>query len=268
MSDGSIGGVHRDPQLVATELAVGLGVHDPVGPQHLRDRCRVDRVVEVDGADHQRAVVGVDDVRSGVRRPLGPAVERVGGGRGPLDHPLEPALGVHPFELLGHQEERGDRRGVVGLVQAGVVDRDLQVEEGRDVATRAGDLVDPRDGPGGHRSDPQATVGGEGLLRGEVVGVGLVEVDRQAAGARGGVDQDERVVSGALGADDRRHHGGRGLVVRPGVDIDSLFGDGDRAAARLALDHGRHRQPRGSRRSGAELGGELAEGQVLALLPD
>ena len=50
---GVNGGVHRDPQLVATELAVGLGVDDAVGPQHLGDLGGVDRVVEVDGADDQ-----------------------------------------------------------------------------------------------------------------------------------------------------------------------------------------------------------------------
>ena len=39
---GVDGGVHRDPELVAAELAVGLGVDDAVGPQHLRDGRGVD----------------------------------------------------------------------------------------------------------------------------------------------------------------------------------------------------------------------------------
>ena len=48
-----------------------------------------------------------------------------------------------------------------------------------------------------HQRDPQAAVGGEALLRREVVGVDLGQVDRQAAGAGGGVDQHQRVVGGA-----------------------------------------------------------------------
>ena len=59
--------------------------------------------------------------------------------------------------------------------------------------------------PRRHQGDPEAAVGGEGLLRGEVVGVDLVEVDGQAAGTGGGVDQDERVVVGAGDAVHRRH---------------------------------------------------------------
>src|SRR6476661_5011310 len=43
---------HRDAQLVAAELAVRLDVDDAVGAQRAGDRCGVDRVVEVDGADH------------------------------------------------------------------------------------------------------------------------------------------------------------------------------------------------------------------------
>ena len=48
---GVDGREHRDAQLVAAELAVRLGVDDPVGAQRLGDGGGVDRVVEVDGAD-------------------------------------------------------------------------------------------------------------------------------------------------------------------------------------------------------------------------
>src|SRR4051794_38259691 len=44
---------HRDPQLVAAELAVGLRVHDSVGAQHLRDRRCVDGLGEIDRADDE-----------------------------------------------------------------------------------------------------------------------------------------------------------------------------------------------------------------------
>ena len=65
----------------------------------------------------------------------------------------------------------------------------------------------------------------EALLRREVVGVGLGDVDWQAAGARGGVDHHERAVVGArrpgVGRD---RDAGRGLVVRRGVDVDAGLG--------------------------------------------
>ena len=96
---------------------------------------------------------------------------------------------------------------------------------------------------GRHQRDPETAVGGEALLRREVVGVDLVEVDGQAAGTRGGVDEDERVVGRAGRAQDRRHHGGGGLVVGPGVGVDALLGDRLGQRSGLALDH------RGSRRA-------------------
>src|SRR4051812_10498643 len=52
---------HRDPQLVAAQLAVGLDVHDAVLAEHLRHHRGVDALVEVDGAHHQRALVGIGD---------------------------------------------------------------------------------------------------------------------------------------------------------------------------------------------------------------
>ena len=62
-----------------------------------------------------------------------------------------------------------------------------------------GDPLGALDRGRGEGRDAQAAVGGEGLLRREVVDVGLGEVDRQAAGARGGVDEDQRAVVGAGG---------------------------------------------------------------------
>ena len=66
-----------------------------------------------------------------------------------------------------------DRRGVVGLVLAGVVDRGRQVEERRDPAVARRDRGGPLERGRGHQRDPQPAVGGEGLLRSEVVGVDL-----------------------------------------------------------------------------------------------
>ncbi len=130
------------------------------------------------------------------------------------------------------------------------------------------DLRDPGERGGGEDRDPQAAVGGEALLRGEVVGVGLGDVDRQAARARGGVDGDERVGVGSGDPLDRGHHAGGGLVVRPRVEVDAGLGHGDRAAARVGLDHGRVAQVRGELRGLGELRGELTEAQVLAALAD
>ena len=57
---------------------------------------------------------------------------------------------------------------------------------------------------------PEPAVGGEGLLRREVVDVGLPDVDREATGAAGRVDEDQRVVVGPVGTLHRRHDAGRG----------------------------------------------------------
>ena len=132
-----------------------------------------------------------------------------------------------------------------------------------------GDRRRALEGGGRHQREPEPAVGGEALLRREVVDVGLAHVDRQAAGARGGVDEHQRVGGGARGTYDGRHHGGRGLVVRPGVDVDAVLGDGDRPRAGLAdLITDGSAQPRRGGGRGGELRGELAERQVLALLLD
>ena len=52
----------------------------------------------------------------------------------------------------------------------------------------AGDARHPLEGGGRQQRQPQAPVGGEALLGGEVVGVELGGVDPQPAGGRGGVD--------------------------------------------------------------------------------
>src|SRR6185295_20419844 len=76
---------HPDPQLVAAELAVGLDVDDPVGAQRGGQGGGVDRVVEVDRADDQRALGRVGDEAAGELAAPGPAVEAAGGVRGALD---------------------------------------------------------------------------------------------------------------------------------------------------------------------------------------
>ena len=114
---------------------------------------------------------GVGDERRGELALLGPGVEPAGRVGGAARGPVEPAVGEQPLDLVGQQPQRGDGRGVVGLVLARVVEGDAQVERRRHPAggPQLGDAVERRGGEGGQ---PQAALGGEGLLRGEVVDVG------------------------------------------------------------------------------------------------
>ena len=131
-----------------------------------------------------------------------------------------------------------------------------------------GDLVGAREGGRRHDRDPQPAVGGEALLRREVVGVHLGQVDGEATGARGRVDEHEGTVVGAGRSAHGRHHAGGGLVVGPGIGVDARLGDRCRQRARVGLDHRRGGEPRRLLGGLGELGGELPEGQVLALLAD
>ena len=65
------------------------------------------------------------------------------------------------------------RGGVERLVEARVVDRVLEAQELGDVAAGRGDALDPLDRGGRDGGEPQAAVGAEVLLRGEVVDVRL-----------------------------------------------------------------------------------------------
>ena len=145
-SAGSTAGNMPDPQLVAAELAVGLDVDDAVGAQGGGEGGGVDRVVEVDRADDQRALGRVGDEGSGDVAGLGPAVEAAGAVGGALDAPVEAAAGEHPLDLVGQQQQGRQRRRVVGLLLARVVERRLQREEFRlPAAGGAVELLDPGD---------------------------------------------------------------------------------------------------------------------------
>ena len=115
-------------------------------------------------------------------RRLGPAVEVLGRGLRPLGARRQPAELEHPRELAGEQHQRRHRGGVVGLIEAAVVAGDGEVERGRAPPSRGGDAVDAFDRRRRAGGDPQPAVGGEALLRGEVVDVDVGR--RPTAGRR------------------------------------------------------------------------------------
>ena len=71
---------------------------------------------------------------------------------------------------------------------------------------------------GRHQREPQTAVGGEALLRREVVDVEVLRGHGQPAGRGRGVEDHQRI-AGALGTHRVDGDPGRGLVVRAGVDI-------------------------------------------------
>ena len=129
------------------------------------------------------------------------------------------------------------------------------------------DLFGPREGGRAERGQPQAAVGAEGLLRREVVGVGVRDVDREAACARRRVDQDELAV-GSGGPLDAEHGAGRRLVVRPRDGVDVRIGGRSGRGSGVGADDDRIVQVRGALGDAGELRAELAEGQVQRAPPD
>ena len=78
----------------------------------------------------------------------------------------------------------------------------------------------------------------------------MLGVERQAAGAGGGVDRDQRVAR-PLGTDRFDHDAGRGLVVGPGEQVGGRIGNRLRGVAWVRLDHDRIGQ---EGRAGGDLG--------------
>ena len=119
--------------------------------------------------------------------------------------PCQPAVVVEPTDLVFQHDQVGHGRRVERLVLAGVVDCGFQGQEGRNPAPRALELraflqrIRAFDGSGGEDGDPQAAVGAERLLRGEVIGIGLGDVDRQDAGTAGCVHQGDGALFNAAG---------------------------------------------------------------------
>ena len=94
-------------------------------------------------------------------------------------HRTHAAALQEPAHLGLSHDDRRERGGVERLVFARILNSCGQRQELGDPAS-VGALLDaacPLDGSGGEEGDPQATVGAEGLLEGEVVGVHLREVN-------------------------------------------------------------------------------------------
>ena len=181
---GLDGGEQGDPELVAAQLAVALGVDDPVVAEHRRHHVGVGhRGVEVDRGDHVAALRRLGHERGGVARGLGPAVDRLGGPVAAGGRPLEAAVLVDPVDLLVGEEDRGQGGGVVGLVLAAVLEGDAEVERRRDPAVGRRDPLDALDGRRRRGRQPEAAVGRQALLRREVVDVDLA-AGRSAARRR------------------------------------------------------------------------------------
>ena len=227
------------------------------------------RLVEVDGADDQGACGRVGDVRRGVRRLLGPAVEAPDEAVVRSTIAVEPALAVHPVELLGHQEQRGDRRGVVGLVlRASCRSRSA----GR---RRPGSSGRWRRSRRRARARRATSARSRARRRRRSTSAARSSRRRPRRGRRGRppapevASTSDQGVVGAGRADDRGHHAGRGLVVGPGVDVDALLGrrrtasePGSLAITDGAASHG------AAAAAVANFAENSPKRQVLALLAD
>ncbi len=129
---------HADAQLVATELAVAVGVEHPVGPQRGVDLDGIDRVVEVDRADHRAALAGIgrrtaSSSRSSPPRRRGGSTRRCE--RSAIARQARRSSSIH-CDLIGEHDQRGHRRRVVGLVLPAVGEGDTEVERCRSPSVR------------------------------------------------------------------------------------------------------------------------------------
>ena len=268
-SSGSIAGKMRDPQLVAPELAVGLGVDDAVRAQHRRDRGGVDRFVEVDRRGDVAALVRLRHERGRERRSPRPSRR---GSRPPGrsgTRPVQPALLEHPLDLVRRAgtawrapaccrsgrggTARARSRGRGSVAPSGPSRRSARCARSRPASTR----------------EPEPAVAAEALLRGEVVDVELAP-GRRAARRRRTSRRRARAASAVAPS------GRRGSSITP-VDVSlcgkqyastAALGVGERVGAGRALDHlgvVEVRRRAGDRR---ELRRELAEHEVLAALLD
>ncbi len=117
MSSGSMAGNMAMRSWLRPSLRYGSVSTIPFARSTAATGRRVDGVDEVDGAHDVAAIGRVLDEGPGEAGLLGPGVEDLGRAVAARRRPLQAAVGVHPVELLGQQEDGGQRRRVVGLVE-------------------------------------------------------------------------------------------------------------------------------------------------------
>ena len=260
-SSGSIAGNIAMRSWLRPSLRYGSVSTMPLARNARGDGGGVDVVDEVDGAAHVAALrrLGHERLREGAR--LGPAVEQLGRAVAAADGELEAALVEHPAHAVLEQEQRRQRGRVVGLVEARVLERDRQAERRRHPAVARAESFDALDGRGGAQREPEAAVAGEALLGREVVHVEVGRLDREAAGARRRVDEHETVVArrGAPRSSPRSTSRCAGSAYASTVASATSSG----CVPGSDSQHDRVVEERRGGGDGGELGGELAEHEVL-----
>ena len=244
-SSGSIAGNMRDAQLVATELAVRLGVDDAVGAQR-RARSRRRRPSSSKSMVRGHVAALRRAWRRTASRTCSPRPSRRGsrpsGRSGRRDHSRPPLL-EHPLDLVLEEEQRGERGRVVGLVEAGVARaRSPRSSDGgtqRSVAAmRSMRSIAAR----GAQREPQAAVAARSTSAARSsrrrTAVGSTRSPPAPDVASTSTSDRRR----AVGPADVEHHAGRRLVVRVSVHVDVRVGARSRVRARR-----RSRSPRGRR---------------------
>ena len=226
------GGEHADPQLVAAQLAVGLGVDDAVGaqrrpPRRRRPPSRRSRSCPPPASAWRARprtawrTPTPRPSRRGARttRWCGPRRSPAGRRRRSSSRPARPAA-------TGWPPPACCRSGPCASSPARWSATGSRGSSGRPRRSARS----ARSRRGCSSGEPDAAVGREALLRGEVVDVGLGGVQRQPAGARGGVDRAPARRRRA--ASTPHHHAGRGLVVGPGDHVAGRVGAWARARRR------------------------------------
>ncbi len=114
----------------------------PFAAQRLGERGCVDRFVEVDRRGHVAALVRLLDERRRERAGLGPAVEALRAAVAPRRGPVQPTVLQHPLDLVDQQVDGRECGGVVGLIEAGLLQRDAEIQARRHPAVARRDPLD------------------------------------------------------------------------------------------------------------------------------
>ena len=177
-SSGSIAGNMAIRSWFRPSLRYGSVSSTPLARSDLATVGRVDGGVEVDGADHVAAFVGLGDERRGVVGSTRPS--RTGSRRTvpaacrEVDAPPR----QHPLELVA-KRRRWPGPGCCRSGPGGSARARCEVQEAGVQRPDSASSLHPVHRRRGQHRRPQPAVGGEALLGGEVVGVNLGRVEAQ-----------------------------------------------------------------------------------------